>query len=268
MPFHSVYTCGHGAGGRLGLNDEDPRSSFVGPLSTLEGVVIQNLVCGSKHTLILSRSGKVFSWGYNQYGQVGHGDNGLADWEPRPIKGLDLFKVKMLAAGEDHTVAMTEDGDVFSWGRGTNGQLGHGDVRNVWYPLLIKSLQGKGIVAIGAGYDVTFAITGTGKVLGCGSSAAGKLGNGDVDGGVGGNVYIPTPLKALQNERITQATGGKNFSMFLNEYGMLKSVGYASNGQLGISFEKIEKLDAPYTGAIQDVEHKGTVIAMVRCGPK
>jgi hypothetical protein len=56
--------------------------------------------------------------------------------------------------------------------------------------------------------------------------------------------------------------------MFLNEYGMLKSVGYASNGQLGISFEKIEKLDAPYTGAIQDVEHKGTVIAMVRCGPK
>ena len=88
MPFHGVYTCGHGAGGRLGLNDEVPRSRFVGPLSTLEGVTITNLVCGSKHTLVLSQSGILYSWGYNQFGQVGHGDNGLTDWEPRPIKGL------------------------------------------------------------------------------------------------------------------------------------------------------------------------------------
>ena len=266
MPFHSVYTCGHGAGGRLGLNDEEPRNKFVGPLSTLEGVVISNLVCGSKHTMILSRSGKLFSWGYNQFGQVGHGDNGLADWEPRPIKGLNGFKIVQVSAGEDHSVALTETGDVFSWGRGTNGQLGHGDVKNVWFPFMMKSLQGKGIVAIGTGYDVTFAITGAGKVFGCGSSAAGKLGNGDVDGGIGGNVYLPVALKALSGFKIVQATGGKNFSMFLTDLGALKSVGYASNGQLGISFDKMEKLDGTCTGVIQDVEHKGVVIRMVRCG--
>jgi hypothetical protein len=61
----------------MGLDDEEPRSSFVGPLSTLEGVVISNLVCGSKHSLILSRSGKLFSGGCNQFGQVG--PNGMAD---------------------------------------------------------------------------------------------------------------------------------------------------------------------------------------------
>ena len=266
MPFHSVYTCGHGAGGRLGLNDEEPRSTCVGPLSTLEGVVINNLVCGSKHTLILSRSAMVFSWGYNQYGQVGHGNNGLADWEPRPIKGLTGFTIVQVSAGEDHSVALTQTGDVFSWGRGTSGQLGHGDVKNVWFPFLVKSLQGKGIVAVGCGYDVTFAITGAGKVFGCGSAAAGKLGNGDIDGGIGGNVYVPTLLKALQNFRIVQATGGKNFSMFLTNLGQLKSVGYASNGQLGISFEKIEELDMPCTAVIQEVEHKGVIMRMVRCG--
>jgi alpha-tubulin suppressor-like RCC1 family protein len=266
MPFHSIYTCGHGAGGRLGLNDEAPRSKFVGPLSTLEGIVVTNLVCGSKHTLVLSRKGLVFSWGYNQYGQVGHGDHGLADWEPRPIKGLTGFKVVQVSAGEDHSVALTDNNEVFSWGRGTNGQLGHGDVKNVWYPFLIKSLLGKGVVAVGTGYDVTFAITGAGKVFGCGSSAAGKLGNGDVDGGIGGNVYIPALLKGLQGDRIVQATGGKNFSMFLTEAGQLKSVGYASNGQLGISFKRIQELDAPCTGTIQEVEHKGAIMRMVRCG--
>jgi alpha-tubulin suppressor-like RCC1 family protein len=248
------------------LNDEMPRSKFVGPLSTLEGVVITNLVCGSKHTLVLSKSGKVFSWGYNQFGQVGHGDDGLADWEPRPIRGLNAFTVVQLAAGEDHSVALTDRGDVFSWGRGMSGQLGHGDVKNVWFPLLIKSLQGKGVVAVGCGYDVTFGITGAGKVYGCGSSGAGKLGNGEVDGGIGGNVYMPVLLKALQQYRIVQATGGKNFSMFLDEYGQVRSVGYATNGQLGISFERIEELDSPHTPSIQDVQHKGVVMRMIRCG--
>lgn len=266
MPFHSIYTCGHGAGGRLGLNDEVPRSKFVGPLSTLEGVVVNNLVCGSKHTLVLSRSGKLFSWGYNQYGQVGHGDHGLADWEPRPLKGLGQFKIVQVSAGEDHSVALTGNNEVFAWGRGTSGQLGHGDVTNVWFPFMVKALQGKGVVAVGTGYDVTFAITGTGKVFGCGSSAAGKMGNGDVDGGVGGNVYHFAALKALQSHRIVAATGGKNFSMFLTDLGELKSCGYASNGQLGIPFAKIEQLDAPYSSAIQEVEHKGIVFRMVHCG--
>ena len=276
MPFHSVYTCGHGAGGRLGLNDEVPRSRFVGPLSTLEGVTITNLVCGSKHTLVLSQGGILYSWGYNQFGQVGHGDNGLTDWEPRPIKGLMPIKaltsrkIVQVSAGEDHSVAlsMTNDvADVFTWGRGTSGQLGHGDVKNVWFPFMLKSMQGKGVAAVGTGHDVSFFITGAGKVYACGSSAAGKLGNGESDGGIGGNVYVPVLLKALQHSKITQATGGKNFSLFLDNHGQLRSVGYAANGQLGISFEKIEQLDAPHTASIQEVEHKGIVFSQwVQCG--
>ena len=150
-----------------------PRSRFVGPLSTLEGVTITNLVCGSKHTLVLSQGGILYSWGYNQFGQVGHGDNGLTDWEPRPIKGLMPIKgltsrkIVQVSAGEDHSVAlsMTNDvADVFTWGRGTSGQLGHGDVKNVWFPFMLKSMQGKGVAAVGTGHDVSFFITGAGKV--------------------------------------------------------------------------------------------------------
>ncbi|KAJ1496393.1 regulator of chromosome condensation 1/beta-lactamase-inhibitor protein II [Baffinella frigidus] len=266
MPFHSVYTCGHGAGGRLGLSDELPRSKFVGPLGTLEGVAIEAIECGSKHTLLLTQDGEVYSWGYNQYGQTGHGPQGLAQWEPRIIKGLEGIRIVQVLAGEEHSLALSEHGEVFAWGRGTQGQLGHGDVKDVWFPFLIRSLQGKAVTSLGRGHNCSWAITSTGKVWGFGTSGAGQLGNGDTDGGIGGSVTMPVLLKSLQKHHIVQASGGINFAMFLTEYGELLSVGYAANGQLGISFDKVEELDRTYTSAIQRVEHTGIVMKLVSCG--
>lgn len=227
---------------------------------------MDSINCGSKHTLLLSRDGDVYSWGYNQYGQTGHGQSALTDWEPSIIKGLSGLKIVQVAAGEDHCLAVTETGEVFSWGRGLNGQLGQGDMKDVGFPLLIKSLQGKGVMAVGCGHNVSFALTGAGKVYGFGSSGAGQLGNGDTDGGVGGHVYLPLLIKSLGQYRIVQATGGRNFSMFLTDNGELLSVGYASNGQLGISFERVEQLDASFTGSIQRVEHTSIVFRFVSCG--
>uniref|UniRef100_A0A7S4U961 C2 domain-containing protein n=1 Tax=Guillardia theta TaxID=55529 RepID=A0A7S4U961_GUITH len=266
MVWHGVYSCGHGAGGRLGLNDERARTAFTGPLGTLQDVEVKSLACGGKHNLLLSRAGKVYSWGYNDSRQTGHGVEDLSDWEPRWIRALETVKVVQIAAGEDHSVALTDRSEVFTWGRGLHGQLGHGDVSDVWFPFLVKGLQGKGIKSIGCGYENTFAITGTGKVLGFGSAASGKLGNGDVDGGIGGNVYLPVQLKSLAKFTIIQATGGKNFSMFLSHTGQLYSVGYAANGQLGIPFEEVESLNLPYTGTMQEVSHKGVFVKYVSCG--
>mmetsp|Transcript_13488 Transcript_13488/g.33009 ORF Transcript_13488/g.33009 Transcript_13488/m.33009 type:complete len:600 (+) Transcript_13488:3-1802(+) len=266
MPFHQVYTCGHGAGGRLGLNDEKPRSSFQGPLGTLEGVVVSSIVCGSKHNMLLSRQGVVYAWGYNQNGQTGHGPHGFSDWEPRPIKGLDKIKVVEVAAGEDHSMALTHSADVYSWGHGLYGQLGQGDVKDIWFPFMVKSLQGKGIMSVGCGHNHSFAVTVTGKVFGFGSSSAGQLGNGDTDGGMGGNVYLPLLIKNLANYKIVLAQGGKNFSMFMTSNGELFSVGYAANGQLGISFDKVEALGQSYTASLQKVEHQGITMAAVSCG--
>jgi alpha-tubulin suppressor-like RCC1 family protein len=49
-------------------------------------------------------------------------------------KGIDRFKVIEIAAGEDHSLALTEAGEVFSWGHGLYGQLGQGDVKDLWFP--------------------------------------------------------------------------------------------------------------------------------------
>jgi len=182
------------------------------------------------------------------------------------IKGLEGVKVVQVLAGEDHSLALSDNGDVYSWGRGTQGQLGHGDVKDLWFPFLIKSLQGKAVVSLGRGHNCSWAVTSTGKVWAFGTSGAGQLGNGDTDGGIGGSVSIPTQLKSLQKHCIVQASGGINFAIFLTDYGELFSCGYAANGQLGISFDKVEALERTYTPQVQRVEHTGIVFKIVSCG--
>ena len=104
----------------------------------------------------------------------------------------------------------------------------------MFFPFLVRSLQGKGIGAIGAGHNHSFAVSVTGKVFAFGSASCGQLGNGETDGSVGANVHLPVYVRALEGKAVARATGGKNFSLFLTVAGELYSVGCASDGQLGI----------------------------------
>ena len=65
-----------------------------------------------------------------QFGQLGSGDTEDA-LTPRAVAGaLQGKETVLLACGWRHSLAVTAEGEVFSWGRGVNGQLGHGDVRD------------------------------------------------------------------------------------------------------------------------------------------
>ena len=86
------------------------------------------MACGYAHTVVATEGGDVYTFGLGLYGQLGHGDeeNQLA---PRrvPAAGFNGERVVMVAAGNEHTVALSEAGHVFTWGNGGGGQLGHND---------------------------------------------------------------------------------------------------------------------------------------------
>lgn len=63
-----------------------------------------------------------------QFGQVGVGETTECVAAPRLIKALNNDKVKQFACGWRHTLAITEQGAFYSWGRGVSGQLGHEQV--------------------------------------------------------------------------------------------------------------------------------------------
>ena len=76
--------------------------------------------------------------GINTWGQLGLGDR-LTRARFNPT--LPIAHVTAVQAGDEHSAAVTEDGDLFLWGRGDSGQLGLGDARARWRPTLLKGFQ-------------------------------------------------------------------------------------------------------------------------------
>ncbi|XP_064397834.1 uncharacterized protein LOC135344542 isoform X2 [Halichondria panicea] len=88
----------------------------------LEDTIIQ-MSCGSFHSLLLTSAGGVHSWGSNQHGQLGH--THMAELaQPKKISGFDAQKVITIAAGDEFSLVIDENGQVWTWGRGDRGQLG------------------------------------------------------------------------------------------------------------------------------------------------
>jgi alpha-tubulin suppressor-like RCC1 family protein len=103
-----------------GVDDEQSEVEFnLGPSDSFESIA-----CGQRHVLLLSKAGRVYSFGDGSKGQLGHGD--LTDvWNDcQLIQALDGVCVLQVAAGSWHSIALTEFGDVYCWGTNECGQLG------------------------------------------------------------------------------------------------------------------------------------------------
>lgn len=126
-----------------------------------------SIACGSFHNLALSRSGRVFSWGTNDYGQLGNG-NTTYQVEPRPVHGMENIKVADISAGGWHSLALSTEGEVYTWGRGEYGRLGLAD-RSGSIKLRAKKVQGQieghTVVQISAGGSHTLALTSEGRLF-------------------------------------------------------------------------------------------------------
>jgi alpha-tubulin suppressor-like RCC1 family protein len=84
---------------------------------------IKEIRSGKTHLMLLNDEGKVFSYGYGEYGVMGRG---MAIYSPLPLQITNLHKHKItkVACGYQHCLALNDKHDVFSWGRGFEGQLG------------------------------------------------------------------------------------------------------------------------------------------------
>lgn len=97
-----------------------------------------------------SDRGEVYGWGYNDKYQLGlrHRYN---QERPQLIKSLLHEKIIQVACGQQHSLALTNDGKVYSWGLGVFGQLGHSRLSDEASPTLIQHLEGYRIVQVACG---------------------------------------------------------------------------------------------------------------------
>lgn len=134
-----------------------PPTEFI---SSLENYIITHVSCGTTHSLALTNWGQVFSWGSNSIGQLGHDSDLQTYTTPRMVKTIATKTVIQIASGQFHSLALTNSGELFSWGANGYGQLGLGTTsEKVVTPTLVKSLAGIPIAFIACGGNHSFAVS-------------------------------------------------------------------------------------------------------------
>jgi len=121
--------------------------------------------------------GAAWSWGYGACGRLGHGDE-QDQLLPKKVEALPDRRVVAVSAGGAHSLALTADGTVWSWGGGGFGQLGHGDQQHQWQPKEVEAFATQRVVATSAGTDLCIAITSDGAIFTWGEGRHGCLGHG------------------------------------------------------------------------------------------
>ncbi|KAJ8552384.1 hypothetical protein ON010_g10161 [Phytophthora cinnamomi] len=102
-----------------------------------DGEPFVGIACGSDHILALTSTGEIFSWGLNTFGQLGHGGKtgrGNAEVKggkalPSAVKYDNSIKWAKVFAGGSYSAALTTGNQLYTWGNGSYGKLGHGKSR-------------------------------------------------------------------------------------------------------------------------------------------
>jgi len=146
-----VYSCGQGDAGQLGVQkpaDDPNRPKFIpmrfhvfAPqvIEPLSG--IKQISAGPNYALALGTDGTVYSWGNNEIGQLGHGDEKERQF-PTEVEELSGKGVKKVVAGERHWLALCDDGTVYACGSCRDGQLGIGMYAKQSRPKQVAGLEG------------------------------------------------------------------------------------------------------------------------------
>ncbi|ODN06550.1 E3 ubiquitin-protein ligase HERC2 [Orchesella cincta] len=225
-----VYSCGEGTNGRLGLGHSN-NVSVPQQLTALSPYVVKKVAVhsGGKHAMALTTDGKVFSWGEGDEGKLGHG-NTVTYERPKLVEALKSKRIREIACGSSHSAAITSGGELYTWGLGEYGRLGHGDNVTQTLPKLVEALVGKRVlqVACGSRDAQTLALTDEGMVYSWGDGDFGKLGRGGSEG-----CAVPQNIEKLNGLGVCQIECGAQFSLALTKYGQVWTWGKGDYFRLG-----------------------------------
>jgi alpha-tubulin suppressor-like RCC1 family protein len=205
------------------------------------------------HTLFLQNDGRVLACGQNTAGLLGSDNNVNQDilYASYVIssQGVNLRNIIQVAAGFDHSLFLNKDGETFSSGQNTNGQLGNNFMKQ--YATNVLGNDGdilRGITYIHAAYKNSFFVKNNSLVIACGNNYSGQLGTGnnvDVKGTNGiftTHVMMNATVKLsniIQVSSDKDASGRSSHTLFLSKEGNVFACGTNRYGQLGIGKKNI-----------------------------
>ncbi|XP_076003795.1 putative E3 ubiquitin-protein ligase HERC3 isoform X2 [Genypterus blacodes] len=249
----SVYTCGSNSCGQLGHDKPVASPELVAALDTQKIAMVS---CGQAHSAAVNEQGQVFVWGAGEGGQLGLGTTEVSVRIPRLVKRLCEHRISQVMCGNQHCIALSRDGQLFTWGQNSSGQLGLGKGEpGRLFPQPLKSLVGIPLAQITAGGDHSFALSLSGAVFGWGKNSAGQLGLNDKQ-----DRAVPCHIKFLRSQKVVYISCGDEHTAALTKDGGLFTFGDGSWGQLGHGSTNNELLPR------RVLELMGTEVSQIACG--
>lgn len=154
-------------------------------------------------------------------------------------------KVKKMVSGVEHCLVMTSNGDVFSFGCGLRGALGHGDINSILSPMQVEGLAGLKIIDIAAGSFHSVAVSSFGDVYTWGWNTHGQLGLPKIakhtfERTVKSHQQVfttPQLIELEDEESVTSVSCGCKHTVLRSENNRVFSAGLNNYGQLGLATE-------------------------------
>jgi regulator of chromosome condensation len=191
---------------------------------------IAKIGCGDYHSFAIERSGKVYSWGLNTFGQTGvpkdEDDENNTIKTPTVVERLSNFNIKQIVGGGHHTLSVTESGQVLIWGRIDNAQggievskLNKDDLffdenekpRFLVKPAVLPDIDGE---FVAAATDNCLVITKGGEAYSWGFSANYQTGQGTTE-----DIKVATRIDntAVRHKKLVWCGAGGQFSVLAGE---------------------------------------------------
>ena len=196
----------------------DEMPTLVVPFPVPLDIEIAQIAAGRSHSLALTKvSQQVYSWGSSIYGQCGHAVR-RSPQPPRLVEGMRDLNIGKIAAGGNHSLALSVGGRLFSWGQQTEGQLGLGPAYLAQpKPRLVSELDFVAIVA-GQEWRAQQRNGGSTSIYSLSGPSTGE--------------NFESPLKSIP--RIVDIFVGPSYSIALSSSGHAYAFGSNDAGQLGL----------------------------------
>uniref|UniRef100_A0A2N9G941 FYVE-type domain-containing protein n=1 Tax=Fagus sylvatica TaxID=28930 RepID=A0A2N9G941_FAGSY len=234
------FAWGEEKGGRLGhkINIDVSFPKIVDPLI---GIHVKSVACGEYQTCAVTDSGELYTWGDNGCGADLMGEErNRSQWLPCKLSGpLDGVNISHVSCGEWHTAIVSTSGQLFTYGDGTFGVLGHGNLQSVSQPKEVESLKGFCVKSVACGSWHTAAIVDiivdcfkfnakVGKLFTWGDGDKGRLGHANQE-----RKLLPTCVTQLLDHDFVQVSCGRMLTVGLTNLGTVHTMGSTVHGQLG-----------------------------------
>jgi len=176
-----VYTWGKNKYGQLGLGHTNNQSlpNCILPLSDpFLPKNVRSIAAGKSHSAVVVEDGDIYTWGRGWDGQLGHDIITEIELEPRIVPKMQNRSSALVACGQAHTVALTQNGNLWVWGDNSAGQLGIGSLKSTSSPVSVTDLDEQEVILVACGDEHTVCVTLANEVYGFGNGVQDQLGLG------------------------------------------------------------------------------------------